>query len=100
MNIEIKVPPLGESITEAHIGQLLKTTGTTVRADEEIVELETEKVNQALYAPAAGTLRLTVKVGDTVRPGQVIGMIETGAPATPPPPTEKKAEAPKPAPPP
>ena len=97
MNVEIKVPPLGESVAEARIGNLLKSSGTSVRADEEIVELETEKVNQVLYAPAAGILRFTVKVGDTVRPGQTIGVIETGAPASPPPPAEKKADAPKPA---
>ncbi|MDE3045387.1 MAG: dihydrolipoyllysine-residue succinyltransferase [Verrucomicrobiota bacterium] len=98
MKIEIKVPPLGESVTEAHIGNLLKLTGTVVRADEEIVELETDKVNQVLYAPAAGTLTLNVKNGDTVKVGQVIGYVDSDGKAAPAPAPKKVEPAPQPAP--
>ena len=54
MSIEIKVPSLGESISEATIGQILQPSGNIVAQDAEILELETDKVNQVLYAPAAG----------------------------------------------
>jgi 2-oxoglutarate dehydrogenase E2 component (dihydrolipoamide succinyltransferase) len=86
MKNEIKVPSLGESISEATIGQILAPTGTLVKADAEILELETDKVNQVLYAPQAGRIHLTVKSGDTVKIGQTIGTIEPAA---------AEAEAPK-----
>ena len=75
MKQEIKVPQMGESITEATVGALFKDTGSPVKMDEEILELETDKVNQVLYAPEAGTLNLTVSVDDKVTPNQVIGFI-------------------------
>lgn len=85
---------MGESVVEAIVSSILKPNGTAVKADEEILELETEKVNQVLYAPAAGVLTLTVKLQDTVKIGQVIGYIDTEAKgqavAAP-----KPAEAPK-----
>lgn len=77
MKQEIIIPQMGESITEATIGNILKNSGTFVKMDEEILELETDKVNQAIYAPANGTLNLTVKAQDTVKIGQSIGYIET-----------------------
>lgn len=77
MKVEIKVPPVGESITEATVASLLKENGAIVKMDEEILELETEKVNQIVYAPAAGALHLSVKVNDVVKIGQVIGNIDT-----------------------
>jgi 2-oxoglutarate dehydrogenase E2 component (dihydrolipoamide succinyltransferase) len=77
MKVEIKVPKMGESIVEATIGQILKASGSTVRMDEEILEIETEKVNQVLPAPAAGRVELSVKTGDVVKVDQVIGTIET-----------------------
>ncbi len=77
MKIEIKVPAMGESISEATIGTVLKTSGSKVKADEEIVELETDKVNQVLYAPEDGIFNLTVKAGDNVKIGQTIGYIES-----------------------
>ncbi len=77
MKIEIKIPTMGESLSEAVISTILKPSGSFVKADEEILELETDKVNQALYAPQDGILTLTVKVDDTVVIGQVIGSIET-----------------------
>ncbi|MCB1136917.1 MAG: dihydrolipoyllysine-residue succinyltransferase, partial [Chlamydiia bacterium] len=87
MKQEIKVPPMGESITEATVGALLKESGSAVKMDEEILELETDKVNQVLYAPAGGTLQLTVSVDDVVSIGQVIGFVDANgsaaAPAAP-----------------
>ncbi len=77
MKIDIKVPAMGESISEATVSALLKPNGTVVTADAEILELETDKLNQMLFAPQAGGLTLNVKVGDTVTIGQVIGFIET-----------------------
>jgi 2-oxoglutarate dehydrogenase E2 component (dihydrolipoamide succinyltransferase) len=76
MKNEIKVPSMGESISEAIIGQILAPTGTIVKIDAEILELETDKVNQVLYAPQAGKVTLTVKSGDSVKIGQTIGTIE------------------------
>jgi 2-oxoglutarate dehydrogenase E2 component (dihydrolipoamide succinyltransferase) len=76
MKSDIKVPSMGESISEAVIGQILASQGTIVKADAEILELETDKVNQVLYAPQAGKLSLAVKPGETVKIGQVIGSIE------------------------
>lgn len=77
MKIEVKVPGMGESISEATIGTILATSGSAVKMDSEILELETDKVNQVLYAPQTGLLSLSVKAGDTVLIGQVIGTIET-----------------------
>ncbi len=76
MKQEIKVPAMGESINEATIGTIFKQSGGSVEADEEILEIETDKANQPLYAPQAGTLQLQVKEGDVVKIGQVIGSIE------------------------
>ncbi|MFA6915769.1 MAG: 2-oxoglutarate dehydrogenase complex dihydrolipoyllysine-residue succinyltransferase [Parachlamydiales bacterium] len=83
MKVEIKVPRMGESISEAVIGAILKQSGSVVKADEEIVELETDKVNQVVYAPKGGQLSLTVKVGDKVPVDTVIGFVETDAESTP-----------------
>jgi 2-oxoglutarate dehydrogenase E2 component (dihydrolipoamide succinyltransferase) len=81
MKIEIKVPPVGESVVEATIGALLQPSGTVVAADSELLELETDKVNQVVYAPAAGKVQFIVAVGDRVTVGQVIGSIDTTASA-------------------
>lgn len=78
MTVEIKVPAMGESITEATIGQLLKPSGSVVKAEEEILELETDKVNQVLYAETDGVIEWIVSVDDTVTIGQVIGHIKEG----------------------
>jgi 2-oxoglutarate dehydrogenase E2 component (dihydrolipoamide succinyltransferase) len=84
MKVEIRIPKMGESIVEATIGTIMKPTGSVVRADEEILEIETEKVNQVLSAPAAGKVALSVKPGDVVKVDQVIGTIDTeGAGAVP-----------------
>lgn len=77
MKVEIKIPAMGESISEATVGEILKPSGSLVAMDEEILELETDKVNQVLYAPQAGVLELTVKSDDVVAIGQVVGFIDT-----------------------
>lgn len=79
MKIEIKVPAMGESISEATIGEIFKTPGSLIQMDDEILELETDKVNQSLFAKEAGRLELTVKKEDKVSVGQVIGFIDTEA---------------------
>ena len=81
MRIEIKIPAMGESVAQATVSAILKPSGSYVKADEEIVELETDKVNQVLYAPQAGTLTLTIAKDQTVKIGQVIGYVETDAKA-------------------
>lgn len=83
MKSEIKVPSMGESITEVTIGQILKPSGSAVKVDDEILELETDKVNQVLYAPVEGTLNLTVTTDAVVHVGQVIGFVESNGQSAP-----------------
>ena len=83
MATEIKIPELGESVSEATIAAFLKSPGDTVEADETIVELETDKVTMEVNAPAAGTLgEFSVEEGDTVEVGDVIGEIKEGGEAS------------------
>ena len=98
MATEVKVPVLGESVTEATIGELLKQVGDTVKVDEPIVSLETDKVAVEAPSPVAGTIKeFKVAVGDTVEVGAVIAVIEDGVAAGES--TEvKEREAPVPAP--
>lgn len=74
MKTTITVPHLGDS-SEATVAAIIKETGSIVSNSEEILELETEKVNQVIYAPQGGIIQLDVKVGDTVKIGQAIGYI-------------------------
>lgn len=76
MKNEIKIPSMGESISEVVIGTLLVRSGDSVKRDQPILELETDKVNQELFAPQAGVVTLSVKQGDIVKVGQVIGFID------------------------
>ncbi len=79
MSSEVKVPTLGESVSEATIGQWLKQPGEPVAADEPIASLETDKVAIDVPAPAAGVMGAQlVKAGETVTVGTVIAMIEAG----------------------
>ena len=95
MSTEVKVPTLGESITEATLGEWLKKPGDAVGVDEPIASLETDKVSVEVPSPVAGVMgQQVVKVGDTVNVGAVIASIDPstgsgggGAPAV--------AEAPK-----
>src|SRR5580700_7177957 len=84
MKAEIKIPALGESITEAVVSQILKSSGSFVKRDEELLELETDKVNRVLHAPQNGTLTLHVKKDDVVKIGQLIGFVDTEGKATAP----------------
>ncbi len=77
MKAEIKVPAMGESISTAIIGTILKPSGSQVKMDEEILELETDKVNQILYAPQDGILNLKVAAGQTVKIGDVLGFVDS-----------------------
>jgi 2-oxoglutarate dehydrogenase E2 component (dihydrolipoamide succinyltransferase) len=80
MATEILVPVLGESITEATLGEWLKQPGEAVAADEPIASLETDKVSVEVPAPVAGVMGAhAVAVGDTVNVGALIGTIEAGA---------------------
>ncbi len=81
---EIRVPALGESVTEATIGKWFKQAGDVVAVDEPLVELETDKVTIEVPAPAAGVLTdVAVKDGDTVAVGALLGAIKEGAGAVP-----------------
>ena len=85
MSTEIKVPVLGESISEATLGQWLKKPGEAVAADEPIASLETDKVAIEVGAPVAGVMgAYSVAEGATVNVGAVIGMIEAGSAAAAP----------------
>lgn len=82
MSIEVKVPTLGESVSEATVGQWLKQPGEAVVLDEPIVSLETDKVAVEVPAPAAGILGdLIVKEGDTVSVGALLALIEAAGTA-------------------
>lgn len=98
MTTEIKVPALGESISEATIASWLKKPGDAIQMDETLVELETDKVTLEVNAPVSGVLgALSAAEGDTVEMGDLLGVIEDGAAASPSAPAPEKA-APKAAP--
>jgi 2-oxoglutarate dehydrogenase E2 component (dihydrolipoamide succinyltransferase) len=98
MSIDLKVPPVGESITEVQIGEWLKGEGDRAERDDPIVVIESDKVTLELPAPVSGVIRKVLKkAGDTARVGEVIGtMDEGGDGAAAPRPTgaKKAAEAP------
>jgi 2-oxoglutarate dehydrogenase E2 component (dihydrolipoamide succinyltransferase) len=105
MSTEIKVPTLGESVTEATIGEWLKKPGEAVALDEPIASLETDKVAVEVPSPVAGVMgQQLAAVGDTVNVGAAIATIEAGgaaaapAPAAAAPAPAAKAEAAAPAP--
>src|SRR5438270_12856809 len=88
MTIEIRVPTLGESVTEATVARWLKQPGETITRDEPVVELETDKVTLEVPAPAAGTLgEIRAGEGTNVPVGAVLGIIADGAAGSAPPPT-------------
>jgi 2-oxoglutarate dehydrogenase E2 component (dihydrolipoamide succinyltransferase) len=77
---DIRVPTLGESVTEATVGKWFKQPGDAVAVDEPLVELETDKVTLEVPAPAAGVLgEISAKNGDTVGVGAILGQIKDGA---------------------
>src|SRR6478735_5072060 len=80
MAIELKVPPVGESITEVQIGDWLKNEGDAVSRDETIVKIETDKVTVDLPAPSTGTITMIkAKKGAVAQVGEIIGYMEEGA---------------------
>jgi 2-oxoglutarate dehydrogenase E2 component (dihydrolipoamide succinyltransferase) len=98
---DIRVPTLGESVTEATVGKWFKQPGDAVAVDEPLVELETDKVTLEVPAPAAGVLGdIAAKNGETVAVGALLGQIKEGATAAAKPAASasaKPAEPPKPA---
>jgi len=76
--MELKVPEVGESIFEAEIGQWHKKDGETVRKDDLLCELETDKISLEMNAEVDGVLRIKAQTGETVKIGAVIGEIEEG----------------------
>jgi len=99
MATEIRVPTLGESVSEATIGKWFKKVGDAVKADEPVLELETDKVTLEVNAPAAGVLaEIVAKDGDTVGVGALLGSIAAGSAAAVAPAPQTPAAAPKAAP--
>jgi 2-oxoglutarate dehydrogenase E2 component (dihydrolipoamide succinyltransferase) len=79
MSVEIKVPAMGESVTEATVARWFKNEGDAVTRDEPLLELETDKVTVEVPAPADGAIEsIAVKAGDTVQVGAVLGAIAEG----------------------
>jgi 2-oxoglutarate dehydrogenase E2 component (dihydrolipoamide succinyltransferase) len=97
---EIRVPTLGESVTEATIGRWFKKAGDAVAVDEPLVELETDKVTIEVPAPSAGVLgEISAKDGDTVAVGALLGQINDGAAGAKPAAAPPRPAAPPPLPP-
>src|SRR5256885_9139076 len=96
MATEIRVPTLGESVTEATVGQWYKKVGDRVNVDEPLVELETDKITLEVPAPAAGVIEaIEAKDGSTVGVGALLGRIgRAGATAAATPPVAKSCKAP------
>src|SRR5215468_615221 len=95
MAIEIRVPTLGESITEATVGKWFKKAGDSVSADEPLVELETDKVTLEVNAPSAGMLsEIAAETGQTVAIGALLGQLSAGAASVAPAAGMKAAPAP------
>ena len=98
MATEVKVPVLGESITEATLGEWLKQPGDAVAVDEPVASLETDKVSVEVPSPVAGVMGPhAVKVGDTVQVGAMIATIEAGGAAASAPAADAKPQAEAPA---
>src|SRR5262252_6090793 len=85
MSFEVRIPPMGESVSEAVIGRWIKHDGDLVAADDPLLELESDKANMELAAESAGVLKTLRNAGDTVKEGDVVALIEavaaTGRPA-------------------
>ncbi|KWV44301.1 dihydrolipoamide succinyltransferase [Rhizobium altiplani] len=95
MATEIRVPTLGESVSEATVGTWFKKVGDAIKADEPILELETDKVTIEVPAPASGTLsEIVAQAGETVGLGALLGQIAAGAGAAAAPAAAAPAAAP------
>src|SRR3954470_5274968 len=98
MTVEIKVPAMGESVTEATISKWFKKEGDAVKRDEPLLELETDKVTVEVPSPADGAIEsISAQAGATVQVGALLGAIAEGQAGAAPKPAAPKAEAPKPA---
>ncbi len=94
MSIEIKVPAMGESVTEATVARWFKKEGDAVTRDEPLLELETDKVTVEVPAPADGAIEsISVKAGDTVQVGSVLGAIAEGKAGKPTPVMSRNPDA-------
>ena len=82
MKTSIKVPSIGESISEVTLSSQFKPNGSYVKEGEEIGELETDKVNQVIYAPQSGILNWSVNVGQTISVSLDLGTIDASAEAS------------------
>src|SRR5215467_6585811 len=99
MTVEIKVPAMGESVTEATISKWFKKEGDAVKRDEPLLELETDKVTVEVPSPADGAIEsISAQAGATVQVGALLGAIAEGKAGTAPAskPAAPKAEVPKP----
>ena len=98
MSTEIKVPPMGESVTEATVARWFKKEGDAVKRDEPLLELETDKVTVEVPSPADGAIEsISAAAGATVTVGALLGAIAEGKAGSAPAKAAPKAEAPKPA---
>src|ERR1043165_6767959 len=104
MTVEIKVPAMGESVTDATISKWVKKEGDAVKRHEPLLELETDKVTVEVPSPADGAIEsISAQAGSTVQVGALLGAIAEGKAGSAPAaakPAAQKAEAPKPAAPP
>jgi 2-oxoglutarate dehydrogenase E2 component (dihydrolipoamide succinyltransferase) len=92
MLVEVKVPSVGESVTEALLAQWFKNDGDTVKKDEPLFVIETDKVTLEVVSEAAGRLAIKVQEGETVAIGAVVGTIDAAAEAAEPPPADAAPE--------
>ena len=98
MSIEIRVPTLGESVTEATVGKWFKKAGEAVKVDEPLVELETDKVTVEVPAPSSGVMgEIFVAQGSTVAVGSLLAALKDGAAAAPASAPKPEVPAPRPA---
>src|SRR5436190_23097421 len=97
--VDVLMPQMGESIAEGTLSKWLKKVGDTVKRDEPLFEISTDKVDAEIPAPAAGTLaEIKVQEGQTVPVQTLVAVLETDAAAPAPAPAAPKPEAPNPAP--
>ncbi|HXE42182.1 MAG TPA: 2-oxo acid dehydrogenase subunit E2, partial [Candidatus Baltobacteraceae bacterium] len=92
MAIELKIPSVGESISEVQIAEWLKADGAEVKKDENIAVLDSEKTTLELPAPESGRLKILHQAGDTVKIGEVVAQILTNGEAEKPPAAPKQSE--------
>src|SRR5438552_468631 len=92
MAIDVKIPSVGESVSEGTIATWFKKEGDSVRAEEPLFELETEKATTEVAAPASGILHISVPEGRTVPIGTVVARVEAQSAASQPAPGGEKAK--------